>query len=71
MPDMLASFLWGYGAVGLVVGLAFVLIGWDRVDPAAHGAYAVRPLLLPGFVILWPIIALRWAMLERMKARRP
>ncbi len=70
MPDMLVSILWVYGAIGLVVGLAFALIGWDRVDASAHGAYAVRPLLLPGFVILWPVIALRWAMLEREKARR-
>jgi len=37
-----------YGAIGLVVGIAFLFFGLDRMDPAAHGAYAFRPLLLPG-----------------------
>jgi hypothetical protein len=37
------------------------------VDPAARGAYAFRPLLLPGLVLLWPLVAWRWAVLARTR----
>ena len=56
-----------YGGLGLAVAAAFLLVGIDRVDEAAHGAYAVRPLLLPGLVVLWPVVAIRWAMLENRR----
>ena len=46
--------------LGLAVAVAFLTIGIDRVDPAARGAYAVRPLLVPGIVLLWPMVILRW-----------
>ncbi len=62
---LVATLLWAYGGVGLAVALAFLLIGFDRVDPAARGAYAVRPLLLPGLVLLWPLVAWRWRRLAR------
>ena len=52
-------------AIGIVVGLAFLFVGIDRVDPAARGSYAFRPLLLPGLCLLWPIVALRWFALAR------
>ena len=54
-----------YGAVGFVVGVAFLFLGIGRVDPAARGAYAFRPLLLPGLMMLWPFVLLRWALLVR------
>lgn len=57
-----------YGAVGVVLGLAFLLWGIDRVDPSAKGAYAFRPLLMPGLVLLWPVVAIRWAVLARRRA---
>jgi hypothetical protein len=50
-----------YLAVGVVVGVAFLFVGIDRIDPAAHGAYAFRPLLLPGLTLLWPYVLARWA----------
>ena len=49
-----------YAACGAVLALAFLLWGIDRIDPAAAGAYAFRPLLIPGLVLLWPLVALRW-----------
>lgn len=45
---------------GLCVGVAFLLFGLDRVDAAARGAYGFRPLLLPGLVLLWPLVIWRW-----------
>jgi hypothetical protein len=55
-------------AFGVVVGVAFLSLGIDRIDPAARGSYAFRPLLLPDFVLLWPLIALRWYSLVRRQS---
>lgn len=52
-------------ATGVLVGVAFLFVGIDRVDDAAHGAYAFRPLLLPGLTLLWPFVLLRWYALAR------
>ena len=65
MFDLIETGLWLYCGIGFAVALAFVLFGIDRVDAAAHGAYAVRPLLMPGLLILWPIVLLRWVVLAR------
>jgi hypothetical protein len=43
----------------------FLLIGSDRVDPAARGTYAVLPLPVPGLVLLWPLVLWRWRALAR------
>jgi hypothetical protein len=56
-----------YGLVGAVVALAFLFVGLDRVDPAARGAYAFRPLLVPGLVLLCPLVLWRWLALERRR----
>lgn len=49
-----------YGKIGLAVAAIFLLFGIDRIDPAAAGAYTFRPLLIPGIVILWPLVLLKW-----------
>ena len=54
-----------YAAVGLVVALAFLAVGLATIDPGAHGAYAFRPLLLPGLLLLWPLVLWRWWALTR------
>ena len=56
-----------YAALGAIVALVFLVVGIDRVDPAAHGAYAFRPLLAPGIIVLWPLTLWRWLALERRK----
>ncbi len=56
-----------YGAGGALLAVAFLLFGIDRVDPSARGAYAFRPLLIPGLVLLWPLVAARWIALERRR----
>ena len=33
--------------------------------PSARGAYAFRPLLVPGLILLWPLVLWRWWMLTR------
>jgi branched-chain amino acid transport system permease protein len=54
-----------WGVVGLLVAAVFLLWGIDRIDPAAHGAIAFRPLLVPGIVLLWPLVLWRWRRLAR------
>jgi hypothetical protein len=48
-----------YLAAGGVLGLAFVVAGVTRVQtaPVTVGA---RILLLPGSIILWPLVLTRW-----------
>ncbi len=57
---MLLTIAMAYGTTGILVGLAFLVFGLDRLDPAAGGAYAFRPLLLPGLALLWPLVLWRW-----------
>ena len=54
--------LWLYG--GGAVAVAFLLFGIDRVDANSRGAYIFRPLLVPGVVLLWPLVLWRWLALE-------
>lgn len=49
-----------YIAVGAAVALAFVVLGLDRLDPGARGAYGFRALIGPGLALLWPLVVYRW-----------
>ena len=50
-----------YALLGLVVGLAFVLRGVNRVDTAAGASpFIFRIMILPGCVGLWPVVLLKW-----------
>ena len=40
-------------------------------DPAARGAYGFRPLLLPGLVLLWPLVVWRWLDAATQTGRPP
>lgn len=55
--------LWLYA--GAAVATVFLLFGIDRVSPDARGAYLFRPLLVPGIVLLWPLVVWRWVRLEQ------
>lgn len=48
-----------YAAVGAVTGLAFVVFGVTRVQPAPVSPGA-RILILPGAAALWPYVMLCW-----------
>ena len=50
-----------YVAIGLLFGVAFVLRGVSRIDPAAQrGSWGFRLIILPGAVAFWPLLARRW-----------
>ena len=53
-----------YLMIGVSVALALVpLIG--RIDPAARGAHGFRLLLMPGAILLWPLVI--WCTLRAIK----
>lgn len=60
VSQAIISFLYAYGVAGFVSALLFLLLGIDRVEPSARGAYAFRPLIVPGLVMLWPLVLWRW-----------
>lgn len=65
-PAILLTFLSLYAAVGLLVGLVFITVGLGQVDPAVEGVNPLfRLLVLPGAVLLWPLVAWRWWTLRR------
>lgn len=55
-----------YLLAGGIVGVLFLVGGLDRIDPAARQSYAFRPLLLPGILLIWPLVLLRWYQLEQI-----
>ena len=65
--DVFWTVIYVYGGIGGMVALGFLLIGFDRIDEAAHGAYLVRPVLAPGLMLLWPVVLVRWIVLERRR----
>lgn len=54
-------YLWA----GLATGVVFLIWGIDQIDENARGAWAFRPLILPGVLLIWPLVLLRWARLLR------
>mgnify|MGYP000633240578 CR=1 FL=1 len=65
--DPVRAVLLLWATPGLIVAVAFLAIGIDRIDHAAVGAYAFRPLLIPGIILLWPLVVWRWAVLARKR----
>ena len=66
LAELIIGFVQMWGAVGALVCVLFLFIGIDRVDPAARDAYAFRPLLIPGIVVIWPLVLWRWWTLEKL-----
>ena len=54
----------GWLWIGAAVAAVFLLWGIDRIDAGARGAYVFRPLLVPGILLLWPLVLWRWYVLE-------
>ena len=50
-----------YLVIGGLFAVPFVVRGAGRIDEAAHvGTWGFRVLILPGTVLLWPLLARRW-----------
>jgi hypothetical protein len=48
--------------VGLLVGVPFVCLGVQRIDPAARDGFhpGFRLVLLPGVSLFWPLLRRWW-----------
>jgi hypothetical protein len=53
-----------WASIGAVVAAVFLAIGMDRIDEDARGAYAFRVLLIPGILVIWPLVLWRWYVYE-------
>ena len=53
-----------WGIIGAVVAAVFIAIGIGRVDENAAGSYTFRVLLIPGVIVIWPLVLWRWFVLE-------
>lgn len=53
-----------WGIVGGVVAVVFLAWGVDRIDEDAQGAYVFRVLIIPGILLIWPLVLWRWWQLE-------
>ncbi|MGB0507710.1 MAG: hypothetical protein ACPGGK_16105 [Pikeienuella sp.] len=60
-----------WGMLGLAVAALFLTVGIDRLDEDARGAYFFRALILPGVVLIWPVVLLRWIVLETGRDQWP
>jgi hypothetical protein len=59
--SLLLLALASYLGLGILFSIAFAFKGVGRVDPtAAHGTWGFRLLILPGSIMLWPLLARRW-----------
>lgn len=52
-----------WGGIGALVAIPFLTFGMDRLDEDAQEAYVFRPLLVPGILLIWPLVLWRWYIL--------
>ena len=57
-----------WGIIGGLVAAVFLSVGIDRIDEDARGAYIFRPLLIPGVLVIWPLVLWRWWRIESQSA---
>lgn len=66
---MAADLIWlaqVYLGLGAVAALAFLGFGIGRIDENARGVWVFRPFLVPGVLLIWPLVLVRWWQLERV-----
>lgn len=57
MAQVLVLLIYGYCAIGLLFAVWFVVRGVNKVDPGMHAVHwAVRALIFPGSLLLWPVL---------------
>jgi len=61
VASLLVKALTTYLMAGAVVGTLFAFLGSGRVDPAAReGTTGFRLMIVPGSILLWPLVLARW-----------
>jgi hypothetical protein len=54
-----------YLYAGAAVAAVFIAFGIGRMDENAQGAWIFRPLLIPGVMLIWPLVIWRCIVLWR------
>lgn len=65
MAVNLLNFGMWYLYAGGAVAIVFLTFGLNLVDENARGAWIFRPLLIPGVLLIWPLVLWRWYVLTR------
>lgn len=65
---IIAVVRWWFIAGGVVAAF-FLTAGIDRIDDDARGAYVFRPLLVPGVLLIWPLVLWRYWLLTSGRAQ--
>lgn len=61
-----------WSAVGLVVALAFVALGLPRVaGVSGPRSIPFRLIVIPGAMLLWPLVIQRWMRMGRTEEGAP
>ncbi|MGB7242088.1 MAG: hypothetical protein WBC93_08395 [Sulfitobacter sp.] len=58
-----------YLYAGGVVATVFLIFGLGRLDENAQGAWIFRPLLIPGVLLIWPLVIWRVWVLRKGEER--
>lgn len=62
LAEMLVMALGIYFGLGFLLAALFVFLGAGKVDPAAKTMpFQARLIILPGTMLLWPLMAIKWA----------
>ena len=69
--DTLVLLVQIWGGIGLAVAAAFLTFGMGQIDEDARGAVAFRPLLIPGILVIWPLVLWRWYVLATGQDKWP
>lgn len=59
-----------YLYAGVGVAVVFLGFGLGRLDENARGAWMFRPLLIPGVLLIWPLVLWRWRVIHRGENRQ-
>ena len=70
-PDLIFLIMRWWLTIGVFVAVVFLTFGVDRIDEDARGAYVFRPLLVPGILLIWPLVLWRWFRLETGSGLEP
>lgn len=62
-----------WGIAGAVVAVVFLTVGIGQIDEDARDALTFRALVVPGIIVIWPLVLWRWWVLatgrDQWKAR--
>jgi hypothetical protein len=60
--EILLSGVTIYILCGFAFAVPFIWTGVERIDPhAANGSWGFRLIIIPGTILLWPLLVVRWS----------